>query len=64
MTSWRHPAAQADAGVNIAHWAEMARLVERGKFDLIFFADSLVSREGDIDAISSFGPIISRTSSR
>jgi FMN-dependent oxidoreductase (nitrilotriacetate monooxygenase family) len=52
VTSWRHPEAQADAGINIAHFAEMARLAERGKFDLIFLADSVYSRDGHMDAVS------------
>ena len=52
VTSWRHPDAQADAGVNVHHWVEMARLAERAKFDMIFFADSAQSREGHMDALS------------
>jgi FMN-dependent oxidoreductase (nitrilotriacetate monooxygenase family) len=52
VTSWRHPDAQADAGTNIAHFAEMARLAERGKFDFIFLADTASSRVGHIEAVS------------
>ena len=52
VTSWRHPDAQADAGVNIAHQVELARLAERGRFDLIFLSDSLATREGDVEAVS------------
>jgi FMN-dependent oxidoreductase (nitrilotriacetate monooxygenase family) len=52
VTSWRHPDAQADAGVNVNHWVDMARLAERGKFDMIFFADAAQSREGHMDAVS------------
>src|ERR1700733_8866608 len=40
IASWRHPAAQADAGLNIAHYRELAQTAERGKFDLVFVADS------------------------
>ena len=40
IASWRHPAAQADAGLNIAHYRELAETAERGKFDLVFVADS------------------------
>ncbi len=40
IASWRHPLAQADAGVNFPHFVEMARTAERGLFDLLFSADS------------------------
>ena len=52
VTSWRHPEAQADAGVNFAHYVEIARTAERAKFDMIFFADSARVRTGHVDAIS------------
>ncbi len=38
--SWRHPEAQADAGVNFPHFVEMAQTAERGLFDMLFSADS------------------------
>jgi N-acetyl-S-(2-succino)cysteine monooxygenase len=47
--SWRHPAAQADAAVNIRHQIELAQTAERGKFDLIFLADSVAARETHIE---------------
>lgn len=40
IAAWRHPAAQADAGLNIAHYRELAQTAERGKFDMVFVADS------------------------
>ena len=40
IASWRHPQAQADAGVNFPHFVEMARTAERGLFDMLFSADS------------------------
>lgn len=40
IASWRHPQAQADAGVNFGHFVEMAKTAERGKFDMLFSADS------------------------
>ena len=40
IASWRHPAAQADAGVNFAHFVQIAQTAERGLFDLLFSADS------------------------
>ena len=52
VTSWRHPEADADAGINIRHYVDAARTAERGRFDLIFFADNLAVRSGHIDALS------------
>lgn len=40
VSAWLHPAAQADAGHNLAHYKDLARTAERGKFDLVFVADS------------------------
>ena len=37
--AWRHPDAPADAGVNFQHFVEVARIAERGLFDMLFFAD-------------------------
>ena len=36
---WRHPEAVVDAGFNYDRWIEFARLVERGKLDMMFLAD-------------------------
>ncbi|RVQ69654.1 LLM class flavin-dependent oxidoreductase [Croceicoccus ponticola] len=36
---WRHPDAVTDAGFNIERWAELGKLVERGKLDMMFLAD-------------------------
>lgn len=40
VSAWRHPDSQADAGLNIDHYRELAQTAERGKFDLVFVADS------------------------
>ncbi len=40
VAAWRHPAAQADAGHNIDHYRDLAQTAERGKFDMVFVADS------------------------
>lgn len=40
ISAWLHPAAQADAGHNLDHYKDLARIAERGKFDLVFVADS------------------------
>ena len=36
VASWRHPDAQADAGINFAHFVDISRTAERGKFDFVF----------------------------
>lgn len=43
VAAWRHPSVPRDASQSFAHHAEIARLGEKGLFDMIFFADSLVS---------------------
>jgi FMN-dependent oxidoreductase (nitrilotriacetate monooxygenase family) len=40
VAAWRHPAAQADAGVNLRHYIEIAQAAERARFDMVFLADS------------------------
>lgn len=35
-----HPQAQADAGLNFEHYKGLAQTAERGKFDMVFVADS------------------------
>ena len=40
LAAWRHPSAQADAGVNFRHFVDIARTAERGLFDMLFSADS------------------------
>ena len=52
IAAWRHPQAQADAGSNFAHYAELARIAEAAKFDLIFMADGVGTRGSDIEALS------------
>jgi FMN-dependent oxidoreductase (nitrilotriacetate monooxygenase family) len=51
IASWRHPQAQADAGVNFPHFIEMAKTAERGLFDMLFSADSLTAWTGAPSAI-------------
>ena len=40
IACWRHPRAQADAGINFPHFVEMAQIAERGLFDMLFSADN------------------------
>ena len=40
VAAWRHPRAYANSGTSFAEAAAVARTAERGKFDLLFLADS------------------------
>jgi alkanesulfonate monooxygenase len=40
IAAWRHPDAQADGGVNFEHYVQVAQTAERGRFDMLFSADS------------------------
>lgn len=52
VASWRHPRAQVDASTNIEHYVEITRTAERAKFDMIFLADGVATREAHMDALS------------
>jgi alkanesulfonate monooxygenase len=52
VASWRHPGAQADAGINFKHYVEVTQTAERAKFDMIFFADNIGVREAKMEALS------------
>jgi alkanesulfonate monooxygenase len=52
VASWRHPKAQADAGINFKHYVEVAQTAERGKFDMVFLADNVCVREAKMEALS------------
>lgn len=51
VASWLHPGAQADAGLNIDHYIEITRTAERGCFDMIFLADAVATRDGNLEAL-------------
>jgi alkanesulfonate monooxygenase len=50
--SWRHPRAQADAGINFRHYVEITKTAERAKFDLVFLADNNCVRDANMEALS------------
>jgi alkanesulfonate monooxygenase len=52
VASWRHPDADADAGINLQHYVHIAQTAERAKFDMIFLADNLCVRRAHMDALS------------
>jgi alkanesulfonate monooxygenase SsuD/methylene tetrahydromethanopterin reductase-like flavin-dependent oxidoreductase (luciferase family) len=51
VASWRHPRAQADAGINFQHYLEIARTAERAKFDMVFLADNVCVRDAKMEAL-------------
>ena len=51
LAAWRHPEATADAGENMPHMIAVAKLAERGLFDMFFMADSVSFWRGDLDAM-------------
>jgi N-acetyl-S-(2-succino)cysteine monooxygenase len=46
--AWRHPEVPADGTLRFEHYARSAQAAERGRCDLIFFADGIAIRERDI----------------
>jgi FMN-dependent oxidoreductase (nitrilotriacetate monooxygenase family) len=52
VAAWRHPGAQADAGVNIQHYVRLAQTAERGLFDLLFMADTVTVFEAEPEVLS------------
>ncbi|OZI77827.1 LLM class flavin-dependent oxidoreductase [Bordetella genomosp. 12] len=52
IAAWRHPDAQADAGVNIRHYVDLARRAEAACFDALFLADSVGVRNSEIDSLA------------
>ena len=61
--AWRHPATQPERLLGIDHYVRTARIAERGKFDMIFFEDTLAARErnggvfGEV-SINSLDPLV------
>jgi alkanesulfonate monooxygenase len=52
VASWLHPEAQIDAGTNLNHYIDVAQAAERGKFDFMFLADAIATRDGNLNALS------------
>jgi FMN-dependent oxidoreductase (nitrilotriacetate monooxygenase family) len=45
--AWRHPEVAADCTLQVEHYVRSAQTAERGKLDMIFFADGAGIRQGD-----------------
>lgn len=62
VAAWRHPDAQADGGLNFAHYHKLAQTAERGKLDMIFLADDMAVWGDHVrypEAISRSGQLVS-----
>jgi alkanesulfonate monooxygenase SsuD/methylene tetrahydromethanopterin reductase-like flavin-dependent oxidoreductase (luciferase family) len=61
--SWRHPATRPERLLGLDHYLEAARIAARGKFDMVFFEDTLAARErnggvfGEV-SINSLDPLV------
>jgi FMN-dependent oxidoreductase (nitrilotriacetate monooxygenase family) len=59
VAAWRHPQAHMQSGTNFAEMVETAQLAERGKFDLLFLADSAaVNLSGSADVRGRMGKVV------
>ncbi|MBR0645341.1 LLM class flavin-dependent oxidoreductase [Roseomonas hellenica] len=47
LAGWRHPDAWSHTSMNLDHAIQIAKLAERGKFDLLFLADGNAVRQMD-----------------
>jgi len=60
VAAWLDPGAQIDAGTNFQHYVQLAQTAEKAKFDLIFLADSIATRDGNLQALRRW-PLRHRT---
>ena len=52
IASWRLPEAYEAANVDFKHYIDLARTAERGKFDMLFLADSSAMRNWPLERSS------------
>lgn len=59
VAAWRHPGAYAESGTVFAQAVDVAKTAERGKFDLLFLADSAaVSVQGTAESRGRMGKTV------
>lgn len=51
LAAWRHPDGVPDSGTNLPHLIELAKISERGLFDMFFMADSVTWWRGSLEAM-------------
>jgi FMN-dependent oxidoreductase (nitrilotriacetate monooxygenase family) len=52
IAAWRHPDTHLAGGLDFSHYAELAQIAERAKFDAVFFADSVGIRDTNLASLS------------
>jgi len=52
IAAWRHPDAYPAGGLDFSHYAELAQIAERAKFDAVFFADNVGIRDTNLASLS------------
>ncbi|HEY0440168.1 MAG TPA: LLM class flavin-dependent oxidoreductase [Xanthobacteraceae bacterium] len=52
IAAWLHPDSQVDAGQNFPYFVRLAQAAERAKFDFVFMADAVATRDGNMEALS------------
>ena len=52
VASWMSPDADAMAPQSVEHYIQIAQTAEKAKFDLMFLADAVATRDGDVQALS------------
>src|SRR5215475_9270403 len=52
IAAWLHQDAQIDAGQNFPYFARLAQAAEQAKFDFVFMADAVATRDGNMEALS------------
>ncbi|WP_217551729.1 LLM class flavin-dependent oxidoreductase [Streptomyces sp. GbtcB6] len=55
IAGWRHPDARPDGQLDFAFHADLARTLERGRFDALFVADVVAVRGHQLDSLSRTG---------
>jgi len=59
VAAWRHPQAHMQSGTSFAEMVETAEIAERGKFDLLFLADTAaVNLKGSADSRGRMGKVV------
>src|SRR3954453_21458004 len=55
--AWRHPGADANAGLDFQHYKRIVQTAERAKFDMMFLADSAAVWERGDEALARTGAV-------
>ncbi|MER5193711.1 LLM class flavin-dependent oxidoreductase [Streptomyces sp. NPDC002755] len=55
IAGWRHPDARPDGQLDFSFHADLARTLERGRFDALFVADVVAVRGHQLDSLSRTG---------